>query len=187
MNRCFPLLAPVLALAIVAACPKDAVAPDAGSSVPAADAVERLVFTGAAGWNGGRVCTDIEPEHGCDSQWLHGTGQVVRVFVVPVKDPAALAAFVDKLSADVVKKGGVVDRFTQNGLVLVRFLEAMKGDGVDGGAPLDLASINYALVGRDQRAVHLITSVVAFGEQEPADARLRELLGAAAWTLERSQ
>lgn len=172
-----------LCFAFGAGCPKEAPPVDAGAPASASSGpVEKVVFTGAPGFEGGRSCTDVRPEDGCDSQWLHTTGQVVRVFVVPVTSPAALAAFVDKLAADVASKGGVVDRFSQNGLTLVRFLQAMPGDAVDGGAPADLVAINYALVGRDQRAVHLITSVVAFGEQQPADARLRELLGFASWT-----
>lgn len=183
------LIVALLALAFVAACPssrEDApAAADAGVSQLDANAVERVVFTGAPGFTGGRTCSDVRPEDGCDSQWLHSTGQLVRVFVVPVRDPAALAAFVDKLAADVAAKGGVVDRFSQSGLTLVRFLQEMPSDSVDGGAAMDLVSINYALVGRDQRAVHLITSVVAFAEQQAADARLRDLLSFASWTIDR--
>ena len=163
--------------------PREPPAP-AGAAVPAAGPdAERVVFTAAAGWSGGRSCTDVRAADGCDSQWLHSSGQLVRVFVVPVKDPAALVAFVDKLALDVAAKGGVVDRFTQNGLVLVRFLQAIPSELVDGGdgGDSDLVAINYALVGRDQRAVHLITSVVAFADQQAADARLRELLGFASW------
>ncbi|HEY4220530.1 MAG TPA: hypothetical protein VGO62_04290, partial [Myxococcota bacterium] len=111
------------------------------------------------------------------SQWLHGTGQVVRVFFVPVANEAALAGVVDRLARDVTDKGGVVDRLSQNGLTLVRFLQEVPGDKNE-----KLASINYALIGRDHRAVHLITSIVAFDEQRPADDRLRALLDAAAWS-----
>ena len=139
------------------------------------------MFAGAPGWSGGRTCTDVKPEDGCDSQWLHTSGQVVRVFVVDVKDERAVDAFVDKLASDVAKKGGVVDRFTQQGLTLVRFLQSVTSeDAADKGA--QLASINYALVGRDKRAVHLITSVVAFADQKVADERLRALLDSATWT-----
>jgi hypothetical protein len=168
---------------VTVACPKDPppTVVDAGASIAAA-AAEVVVFTGAPGWQGGRGCTDVRPEDNCDSQWLHSTGQLVRVFVVTVKDPAALTMFVDKLAADVATKGGVVDRFTQNGLTLVRFLQAVRGDAIDGGAADDVVTVNYALVGRDQKAVHLITSVVGFDEQQAADARLRELLGFASWT-----
>lgn len=170
-------------LSLTLACPKDAppAALDAGVTTTTTGA-EVVVFTGAPGWQGGRGCTDVRPEDNCDSQWLHSSGQLVRVFVVTVKDPKALTTFVDKLAADVASKGGVVDRFTQNGLTLVRFLQAVHADVVDGGAVEDVVTVNYALVGRDQKAVHLITSVVAFDEQQAADARLRELLGFAAWT-----
>ncbi len=165
------------------ACPKDASPAVADAGVVAnPTGNEVVVFTGAPGWQGGRGCTDVRPEDNCDSQWLHSSGQLVRVFVVTVKDPAALHTFVDKLAADVTTKGGVVDRFTQNGLTLVRFLQAVRGDAIDGGVADDVVTVNYALVGRDQKAVHLITSVVTFEEQHAADARLRELLGLAAWT-----
>lgn len=178
-----PLFACVACCAVfVAGCPKEepslAAVVDAGVSPKG----EVVVFTGAPGWSGGRGCTDVRPEDNCDSQWLHSSGQLVRVFVVTVKDPAALLTFVDKLAADVASKGGVVDRFTQNGLTLVRFLQAVRGDAIDGGAADDVVTVNYALVGRDQKAVHLITSVVTFDQQQAADARLRELLGFAAWT-----
>ena len=205
MTRSPASLALPCALAALCAggCPKDppaAVVGDAGAAVvgdagAAAGTGEVVVFTGAPGWTGGRACTDVNAEDGCDSQWLHTSGQVVRVFVVPVKDAAALTSFVDKLAADVAQKGGVVDRFTDNGLTLVRFLQAVRSDqrepdGAPGHADAgahgaethgDLAAINYALVGRDQRAVHLITSVVAFDEQQAADARVRALLASAAW------
>ncbi len=138
---------------------------------------EALTFAGAEGWTGGRSCTDVRPEDHCASQWLHSSGQVVRVFVVEVKDASALERFVDNLAKDVTGKGGVVDRFSENGLTLVRFLQRVKGD--DGAA---LASINYALVGRDKTAVHLITSIVAFEDQRAADGRLRALLDSASWT-----
>lgn len=178
----------LLVLALAAACPKEpppSAVVDAGTATASAPVTpsEVVVFTGAPGWTGGRTCTDVRPEDNCDSQWHHAaTGQMVRVFIVRVKDPAALSTFVDRLAADVTSKGGIVDRFTQNGLTLVRFLQAVRGDAIDGGAADDLATINYALVGRDQRAVHLITSVVSFEEQQAADARLRELLGFASWS-----
>lgn len=162
--------------------PEATPAADAGSASSSSAAAQRevVVFSGAAGWSGGRSCTDVRPDDGCDSQWLRtdadGNGQVVRVFVVDVKEERALAAFVDKLSADVANKGGVVERFMQNGLTLVRFLQPVKDD--EGMA---LASINYALVGRDKKAVHLITSVVDFDEQQAADARVRALLAFASW------
>jgi hypothetical protein len=166
------------------ACPKEAppVLVDAGVALAVPMGNEVVVFTGAPGWQGGRGCTDVRPEDNCDSQWLHTSGQLVRVFVVTVKDPAALHSFVDKLAADVTTKGGVVDRFTQNGLTLVRFLQAVRGDAIDGGTADDVVTVNYALVGRDQKAVHLITSVVTFDEQQAADAKVRELLGFASWT-----
>jgi hypothetical protein len=151
---------------------------DAGSEVPPGPEV--VVFTGAPGWEGGRTCTDVRPEDGCDSQWLRtdkdGNGQVVRVFFVEVKDERALDGFVDKLARDVAGRGGVVDRFTQNGLVLVRFLEPRKDEKGN-----DLAAINYALIGRDKRAVHLITSIVDYEAQQQADQRVRDLLEHAAW------
>jgi hypothetical protein len=137
---------------------------------------EVVVFAGAPGWSGGRACTDVRVEDGCDSQWLHTSGQVLRVFVVDVKEERALDAFVSRLADDVTKKGGVVDRFVENGLTLVRFLQPLKDE-----KGTDLASINYALVGRDKKAVHLMTSVVAFDDQQEADARLRELLTFASW------
>lgn len=176
-------LAGLLTLLLAAACAKESArAVAAGSAGTVVDAgvptSERVVFTGAVAWSGGRACSDVSATDGCDSQWLHASGQVVRVFVIPVKDPAALLAFVDKLAADVVAQGGIVDRMTQDGLTLVRFLQAMVSDG----GVEDIATINYALVGRDQREVHLITSVVPFAEQQAADARLRELLTFAAWT-----
>jgi hypothetical protein len=61
----------------------------------------------------------------------------------------------------------------------MRFLERAR-QAVDGGA-MDVASINYVLVGKDEKAVHLITSIVPFDAQQPADQRLRELLTTAAW------
>src|SRR5207244_4191351 len=112
----------------------------------------------------GVACSDVRPEDGCDSQWLHTSGQVVRVFVVDVQDQRALDSFVEKLSNDVANKGGVVDKFSQNGLTLIRFLQEVPGDHGE-----KLAAVNYALVGRDHRAVHLITSVVDFAEQRAAD------------------
>lgn len=183
----------VTAVVALAACTKDEPRADPSPSTTAAPAAtqdatpcatpprEAVVFSGAPGWSGGRSCTDVRPEDGCDSQWLRtapdGNGQVVRVFIVDVKEERALDTFVDKLAADVANKGGVVDRFTQQGLTLVRFLQPVKDD-----EGMSLASINYALVGRDKKAVHLVTSVVAFDEQQAADVRLRELLSSAAWT-----
>ena len=135
------------------------------------------MFPGAPGWSGARKCTDVRPEDNCDSQWLNVDGQVVRVFVVDVADHRALDTFVDKLAKDVTSKGGVVDRFTQNGLTLVRFLQETKGEKGE-----QLAAINYALIGRDEKAVHLITSIVPFETQRDADQRLRDLMQYAAWT-----
>lgn len=177
------LLISLALLSLALACPKEAppAIVDAGTA-SSSTAGEVVVFTGAPGWQGGRGCTDVRPEDNCDSQWLHSSGQLVRVFVVTVKDPTALHTFVDKLAADVSTKGGVVDRFTQNGLTLVRFLQSVRGDAIDGGVMDDVVTVNYALVGRDQKAVHLITSVITFEEQQAADARLRELLGFASWT-----
>ena len=139
--------------------------------------MEHVTFASAGGWQR-TACSDVRAEDGCDSQWLHNTGQVVRVFFVPVKDERALTSFVDKLAQDVASKHGVVDRFTQNGLTLVRFLQEVPGD--DKGERL--ASINYALVGRDHRAVHLVTSIVDLDQQRPSDDRVRALLDTAAWT-----
>jgi hypothetical protein len=168
--------------------PPDPAAPPAPAAAPAstadnpAELQEVVTFRGAPAWSGGRSCTDVRPEDGCDSQWLHASGQVVRVFVIDVKEERALDAFVERLAADVGSKGGVVDRFTQNGLTLVRFLQRVPLDPGAPGEPGDgLASLNYALVGRDKKAVHLMTSIVPFEEQQVSDARMRELLSFSAW------
>jgi len=101
----------------------------------------------------------------------------VRVFIADVKEQRALDAFVDRLAKDVAAQGGVVDRFQQEGLTLIRFLQPIKGDKGQ-----DLASLSYALIAPDRRAVHLITSIVAFDAQKDADANVRGLLAHAAWT-----
>ncbi|MBI1945286.1 MAG: hypothetical protein HYS27_06295 [Deltaproteobacteria bacterium] len=140
----------------------------------AAPAGETVVFVGAAGWSkADGPCTEVRPEDGCVSEWRHDGGQVARVFAVAVPDRAALDGFVKRLEETVTKNGGVVERIAQGELSVVRFLQA---------APGDLATINYALPGRDARALHLVTSVVPFAEQQGADQRLRGLLDHASWS-----
>lgn len=159
--------------------PQAALAADAG--VPLGP--ERVVFASPA-WTGARgACTEDTAKDGCDSEWHHTESQqLVRVFVVDVQDEAALPRFVDKLSSDVRARGGVAERIDQGGLTVVRFLEQAQ-QAVDGGV-LSVATLNYALIGRDKRAVHLITSVVPFDDQQTSDERLRALLTTAAWSAE---
>lgn len=145
-----------------------------GTAVSSKRATEAVVFQGAAGWNGARgPCTEVRPEDGCDSEWRHESGQVARVFIVDVPDQAALEGFVKRLEGAVTKNGGVVERIPQGELTLVRFLQP---------APDGLATINYALTGKELHSLHLITSVVPFAEQQDADARLRGLLEHASWS-----
>lgn len=145
-----------------------------GGAPASSSAGEAVVFIGAAGWSGGRgPCTEVRPEDGCDSEWRHDSGQVARVFVVDVPDQRALDGFVQRLEQTVQKNGGVVERYPQGELTLVRFLQS---------APGGLATINYALTGKQLRALHLVTSVVPMAEQQQADTRLRALLEHAAWT-----
>ncbi len=143
----------------------------ASSSKPPSEAV---VFEGAACWTGARgPCTEVLPEDHCDSEWRHDSGQVARVFIMEVPDQEARDNFVQRLEEAVTKNGGVVERIPQGELTLVRFLQS---------APDGLATINYALTGKELRALHLITSVVPFAEQKDADVRLRGLLEHAVWT-----
>lgn len=145
-----------------------------GRRAASAPVAVSVVFIGAAGWSRTEgPCTEVRPEDGCVSQWVHQGGQVTRVFAVSVPDQAALDGFVQRLEQTVSKSGGIVERIAQGELVVVRFLQS---------APGGLATINYALPGRDARALHLITSVVPFAEQQDADARLRALLDHAAWS-----
>jgi hypothetical protein len=185
---------PMCMLALACPTPNDAAPPGGGPSaavqpptLPATptkaldarpEGPEHLVFS-AEGWAGGRGrCTEQLASEGCDSEWTHpASAQLVRVFVVPVADSKALPAFVDKLSADVRARGGLAETVSAGGMALVRFLE----HGAIGVAGAELATLNYALIGRDQRAVHLITSVVPFDLQQPADERLRALLTSASW------
>jgi hypothetical protein len=148
---------------------------------PPADGAARVVFASDK-WTGGRgQCSEGSSAEGCDSQWHHTeTKQLTRVFVIPVKDKRALTSFMEKLESDVKARDGVAEHFTQGELSVMRFLERAR-QGVDGGS-MDVASINYVLVGKDQKAVHLITSIVPFDEQQPADQRLRDLLTTAAWS-----
>jgi len=135
---------------------------------------ETVVFVGAAGWSRSEgPCTEVRPEDGCVSEWRNDSGQVARVFAVAVPDQAALDGFVHRLEETVTKSGGVVERIAQGEQTVVRFLQS---------APGGLATINYALPGRDARALHLVTSVVPFAEQQDADVRLRALLDHAAWS-----
>jgi hypothetical protein len=146
-------------------------------NAPSQGTREVVVFTGAPGWTGERKCVETK-EPRCDSEWRHTeTGQLVSVIVFDVKDPRAMSGFVDRLANDVTQKGGVVERFTQNGMQLVRFLQQLEVPGQPSAA-----LINYALIPRNEDAVHLISSVVPFDEQRPADERLRALLEHASWT-----
>ena len=141
-----------------------------GSSSPA---IETVVFVGATGWSQANgPCTEVRPEDGCVSEWRHDGGQVARVFAIDVPDQAALDGFVQRLEQRVAQNGGVVERFPQGELTLVRFLQSAAGG---------LATINYALLGAELHALHLITSVVPLAEQQDADVRLRALLEHAAW------
>ncbi len=143
----------------------------------AAPSFESVAFVDAPGWTRhAGPCTEVRPEDGCVGEWRHEGGQAARVFAIAVPDRPALDGFVQRLEESVTKNGGVVERLAQPSstgeLTLVRFLQP---------APGGLATINYALPGRDGRALHLVTSVVPFDEQQPADARLRALLERATW------
>lgn len=166
------------AMVIVLAAPAIVIALDvlrrtgAGTS-SAAPAFEAVVFVDAPGWvRRDGPCTEVRPEDGCVSEWRHEGGQAARVFAIKVPDRAALDGFVQRLEETVTKNGGVVERIAQRELTLVRFLQP---------APGGLATINYALPGRDGRALHLVTSVVPFDDQQAADGRMRALLERASW------
>jgi hypothetical protein len=130
-----------------------------------------VVFQNAPGWSGGRTCP-VSKDARCDSEWTHESGQLVTVFVFDVPDARAIAGFEERLAADVVKRGGVVDRFTQGGLRLMRYLQEVEGH----------AQINYVLVAPDESALFHISSLVPFEQQRDADERIRTLLEHAAWT-----
>lgn len=143
------------------------------TAVASRRAAEAVIFEGAAGWTGARgPCTEVRPEDGCDSEWRHDSGQVARVFVMDVPDRTVLDDFVRRLEGAVQKNGGMAERIPQGELTLVRFLQP---------APGGLATINYALTGEKLRALHVVTSVVAFDQQQEADVRLRALLEHAVW------
>ncbi|MCC7108728.1 MAG: hypothetical protein IT382_05540 [Deltaproteobacteria bacterium] len=145
-----------------------------GTAVSNRRSDEAVVFEGAAGWTGARgPCTEVRPEDHCDSEWRHESGQVARVFIIDVPDKAALDNFVGRLEGAVQKNGGLTERIPQGELTLVRFLQP---------APGGLATLNYALTSDKLRALHLVTSVVPYDEQQTADARLRGLLERAVWS-----
>ncbi len=148
-----------------------------GAGGPAtAPSFEAVVFVDAPDWaRHGGPCTEVRPEDGCVGEWRHESGQAARVFAIAVPDRPALDGFVQRLEQQVTKNGGVVERIAQGEATLVRFLQP---------APGGLATINYALPGRDGRALHLITSVVPFDDQQAADQRLRALLEHASWARE---
>lgn len=189
MNRAlFASLVPLLLLAGCSSCRKtDAARSDTkeGAKDPASAeaprAPEHIAFA-HEGWSGARgPCTESLTAQGCDSEWRHvATHQLVRVFFVALPDERGLNGFMAKLESDVTSRGGIVERIDQGGNQLIRYLERARVDG-DAGS-IEVASLSYVLVGRDAKAVHLITSVVPVDDQQPSDERLRALLGTASWS-----
>jgi hypothetical protein len=128
-----------------------------------------LDFPGATGW---RPATCREAA--CAGAWTHDSGQQVDVVVLPVPDPARLSALADRLQAQVTGAGGRVDRLELAGGVL-RMLRPVDDDA----RPMVL--INYIITAPEQRALHVVSSLVPFSDQEQGDARVRDLLAFAAW------
>lgn len=185
------LVIAAMLLTVASACSKcskssDSTAPAKATNAPMVappptDGVARVVFESDK-WTGGRgQCSDGTAAEGCDSEWRHAeTQQLTRVFMIPVRDLQALKSFMQKIESDVKARNGIAESFALGDRTLVRFLERAR-EAVDGGSR-DVASLNYVLVGEDKKAVHLITSIVPFEDQQPADQRLRDLLNTAAWS-----
>jgi hypothetical protein len=135
-----------------------------------------LGFPGATGWVEQPACSGDETQPSCAAEWHHGdSGQTVQVHVLPLLDEGALPKTVQRLRAQVIPQGGVVDEVEQNGQHIVRFLQPLPG------TDSALISVNYLLPAPDKTSMQLVTSVVPITEQVTGDGRVRDLLSFAAW------
>lgn len=138
-----------------------------------------LGFPGATDWRAEPSCTDVAAADPCVSQWRHTTGQVARVLLLPVPDPARLPQLAARLQEQTKASGGVAeDITTAGGQQVIRLLQPMRdADHADA----TLVGFTYVLTAPDHRTLHMVTSSAPLKDEAEADRRLQDLLAFGAW------
>lgn len=138
-----------------------------------------LGFPGATDWHADPACTDVAPTDPCVSQWRHTSGQLARVLLLPVPDPARLPQLAARLQEQTKASGGVAeDITTAGGQQVIRLLQPMRdADHADA----TLVGFTYVLTAPDHRTLHMVTSSAPLKDEADADRRLQDLLAFGAW------
>jgi hypothetical protein len=131
----------------------------------------------APGWRAAdEDLTDDLRARGAYRMWRHGKGHELRVFLMPVPADFSPMEFIARMFVSME----VVGPFGLGAVSGVRFLQNVTCTDPSHHHDGALTSINYAVV--TPWNIHLVSAVVPWDEQQPADRRICSLLELVRWT-----